>query len=40
MVSVERLKEILDRYFEIGVDCYAYNLMHDKSAFNVGNYYD
>lgn len=33
MVSVERLKEILDRYFEIGVDCYAHNLMCDKLTF-------
>ena len=30
------LKELLMEYFRIGVDCYAYNLTRDKSAFECG----
>lgn len=32
----DRLKEILDDYFDVGRDTYAYNLTRDKRAFDVG----
>jgi hypothetical protein len=32
----ENIKLVLDKYFDIGNDSYAYNLTRDKSAFGVG----
>lgn len=32
-LNYDFLKELLMEYFRIGVDCYAYNLTRDKSAF-------
>lgn len=34
--NYDYLKELLMEYFRIGVDCYAYNLNRDKSAFEYG----
>lgn len=35
-LNYDFLKELLMEYFRIGVDCYAYNLTRDKSAFEYG----
>lgn len=35
-LNYDFLKELLMKYFRIGVDCYAYNLTRDKSAFECG----
>lgn len=35
-LNYDFLKELLMEYFRIGVDCYAYNLTRDKSAFECG----
>lgn len=35
-LNYDYLKELLMEYFRIGVDCYAYNLTRDKSAFECG----
>lgn len=35
-LNYDLLKELLMEYFRIGVDCYAYNLTRDKSAFECG----
>ena len=35
-LNYDLLKELLMEYFMIGVDCYAYNLTRDKSAFECG----
>lgn len=35
-ITIERVKEILDNYFDIATDTYAYNLTRDKSGFDVG----
>lgn len=35
-LNYDLLKELLIEYFMIGVDCYAYNLTRDKSAFECG----
>lgn len=35
-ITIETVKEILDDYFDIATDTYAYNLTRVKSAFNVG----
>lgn len=35
-MTVDNLKNILNEYFEIDVDCDAYHLMRDKSGFAVG----
>ena len=35
-LNYDFLKELLMEYFRIGVDCYAYNLTRNKSAFECG----
>lgn len=35
-LNYDFLKKLLMEYFRIGVDCYAYNLTRDKSAFECG----
>ena len=35
-LNYEFLKELLMEYFRVSVDCYAYNLTRDKSAFECG----
>ena len=35
-MTVDVLKNILNDYFEIDVDCYAYHMVRDKSAFAIG----
>lgn len=35
-LNYDFLKKLLMEYFMIGVDCYAYNLTRDKSAFECG----
>ena len=35
-LNYDFLKKLFMEYFRIGVDCYAYNLTRDKSAFECG----
>lgn len=35
-LNYDFIKKLLMEYFRIGVDCYAYNLTRDKSAFECG----
>lgn len=35
-LNYDFMKKLLMEYFRIGVDCYAYNLTRDKSAFECG----
>lgn len=35
-LNYDFIKKLLMEYFRIGVDCYAYNLIRDKSAFECG----
>jgi hypothetical protein len=35
-ITVDSLQEILNKYFDIPNDTYAYNLTRDKSAFGIG----
>ena len=35
-MTIDDLEDILNEYFDVDVDCYAYHLMRDKSAFAIG----